>query len=121
MPEEKITASYIANASDYPLNNIFLEAVKITLGLPYQIPDFAPSTALNPEVLDQYAGNYGSPECPLMLQFFIRKVYAQGAGEPPVPLDAAGENIFKADQLMLKTYFHPCRRKDDVRTGRKSN
>lgn len=72
-PEEKITASYIANASDYPLNSIFLEAIKITLGLPYQIPNFAPPTALNPDVLDQYKGNYGSPEFPIDVAIFHKE------------------------------------------------
>ncbi len=108
-PEEKITASYIANASDYPLNSIFLEAMKISLGLPYQIPDFAPPKALDPEVLDQYVGNYGSPEFPIDVEIFHKEgiLYVQGTGQPPVPLDVAGENIFKADQLMLKLNFNP--------------
>jgi D-alanyl-D-alanine carboxypeptidase len=108
-PKEKITASYISNATDYPLNSIFIEAVKITLGLPYQIPDFLPAKALKPELLDQYKGNYGSAEFPIDVAIFHKEgiLYAQGTGQPPVPLDAAGENIFKADQLMLKLTFIP--------------
>ncbi|PRX48092.1 serine hydrolase domain-containing protein [Salegentibacter salegens] len=122
-PKEKITASYIANASDYPLNSIFLEAVKITLGLPYQIPDFAPPKALNPEVLEQYTGNYGSDEFPIDVAIFHKEgiVYVQGTGQPPVPLDAAGENIFKADQLMLKLTFIPAENKMMLEQGGKIN
>ncbi len=123
LPEEKITASYIANASDYPLNSIFIEAIKITLGLPYQIPDFAPPKALDPELLEQYTGNYGSPEFPIDVAIFHKEgiLYAQGTGQPPVPLDVAGEDIFKADQIMLKLTFIPAENKMMLEQGGKVN
>ena len=122
-PEEKITASYIANASDYPLNSIFIEAMKITLSLPYQIPDFAPPTALDPQVLDQYKGTYGSAEFPIDVAIFHKEgiLYAQGTDQPPVPLDVAGENIFKADQIMLKLTFIPKKEKMMLEQGGKVN
>lgn len=122
-PEEKITASYIANASDYPLNSIFIEAMKITLSLPYQIPDFAPPTALDPEILEQYTGTYGSAEFPIDVAIFHKEgiLYAQGTDQPPVPLDVAGENIFKADQIMLKLTFIPKKEKMMLEQGGKVN
>jgi D-alanyl-D-alanine carboxypeptidase len=118
-PKEKISASYISNASDYPLNNIFLETIKITLGLPYQIPDFAPPTKLDSEILEQYAGTYGSAEFPIDVAIFHKEgvLYIQGTGQPPVPLDALEENIFKADQLMLKLTFRPSENKMMLEQG----
>lgn len=37
-PEEKITASYMANASDYPMNILFQGAMKIVAGQDYKLP-----------------------------------------------------------------------------------
>ncbi len=118
-PEEKLTASYISNASDYPLNSIFIEAMKITLGLPYQFPDFAPPTTIDPEILEQYAGTYGSAKFPIDVAIFHKEgiLYIQGTGQPPVPLDALEENIFKADQLMLKLTFRPSENKMMLEQG----
>ena len=120
-PKEKISASYISNATDYPLNSIFLEAIKITLGLPYKIPDFAPPTALDPEILEQYTGTYGSAEFPIDVAIFHKEgiLYIQGTGQPPVSLNPAGENIFKADELMLKLTFRASENKMMLEQGGK--
>lgn len=120
-PEEKISASYISNATEYPLNSIFLEAIKITLGLPYQIPDFAPPKALASEVLEQYTGTYGSLEFPIDVSIFHKEgiLYIQGTGQPPVSLETAGENMFKADELMLKLTFIPSENKMMLEQGGK--
>ncbi len=42
LPEEQITAAYISNGSAYPVNTLFQTAVKIILGLDYELPDPSP-------------------------------------------------------------------------------
>lgn len=109
IPEEKLSAAYTANASDYPMNTLFIGAMKIILGMEYDLPDFELKKTMEPEILDQYNGTYGSAEFPIDVTIFHKKgiLYAQGTGQPPLPLDAMGKDTFKADSHMLKLIFFP--------------
>lgn len=51
-PKEKITAAYIANASDYPTNNLLIGVIKIILGQEYELPDFSQNNKTKPGELD---------------------------------------------------------------------
>lgn len=48
LPNENLNIAFIANALDYPLNNILMGVMKIILGHEYQLPDFSPAITLNP-------------------------------------------------------------------------
>jgi len=108
-PEEKITAAFIYNGSYYQIHNLLVGAMKITMGQEYELPEFSPPVALQPEELEKYLGTYSSPNLPMKINIFREEgtLIAQATGQPPVHLDAVGEDIFKADQLMLKLTFFP--------------
>ncbi len=108
-PEEKITAAFISNGSYYQIQNLFIGAMKITLGQEYELPEFSPTIALQPEELEKYLGTYSSPDLPMKITISREEntLIAQATGQPPIHLDAVGEDVFKAEQLMLKLTFFP--------------
>lgn len=108
-PEEKITASFTSNGSYYQIHNLLIGAMKITLGEEYEFPEISPTIALQPEELEKYLGTYSSPDFPMKINISREEgsLIAQATGQSPISLDAVGENIFKADQLMLKLTFFP--------------
>ena len=52
LPGEQITVAYIANASDYPMKNLFVGVIKILLGQEYELPDLSPAKMLESAELD---------------------------------------------------------------------
>lgn len=112
-PEEKITAAFISNGSYYPTNTLFIGAMKITLGQEYELPEFSPTITLQPEDLDKYFGTYSSPDLPMKIKISQEDgtLIAQPTGQSAVQLDAVGEDIFKAERLMLKLTFFPAENK----------
>jgi D-alanyl-D-alanine carboxypeptidase len=93
LPKEKITIAYIANASDYPMNNVLMGVMKIVLGHEYELPDFSPAITLKPEELDQYTGIYSGPDFPMEITISRKEngLIVQASGQPPMPLDALGK------------------------------
>lgn len=108
-PKEKITAAFVSNASYYPMNNLFIGAMKITLGQEYELPEFSPTIALQPEALEKYLGTYSNPDLPMKINISQEEgaLIAHATGQSPVILDAVGGDIFKAERLMLKLTFFP--------------
>ncbi len=108
-PGEKITAAFTANGSYYQIHNLLIGALKITMGQEYELPEFSPAISLEPEELEKYLGTYSSPDLPMKINISReeRILIAQATGQPPIQLDAVGEDVFKADQLMLKLTFFP--------------
>lgn len=108
-PEKKITAAFISNGSYYQIHNILIGAMKITFGEEYEFPEFSSTIELQPEELEKYLGNYSSPEFPMEITISRKEgiLIAQATGQSPIDLDAVGEDIFKADRLMLKLTFLP--------------
>ena len=108
-PEEKITTAFLSNGSFYQIHNLLVGALKITLGQEYELPESSPAIALQPEELEKYLGTYSSPDLPMKIS--ISRVegalVAQATGQSPIHLDAVGDDIFKADRLMLKLTFVP--------------
>lgn len=106
-PEKKITAAFISNGSFYQIHNLLIGALKIIFGEEYALPEFLPTITLQPEELEKYLGTYSSPDLPMEINIFREEgtLIAQATGQPPVRLNAVGEDIFKADQLMLKLTF----------------
>lgn len=112
-PKKKITAAFITNASYYPMNNLFIGAMKITLGQEYKLPEFSPTIALQPEALEIYLGTYSSPDLPMKINISQEEgaLIAHATGQSPVILGAVGDDIFKAERFMLKLTFFPAENK----------
>src|SRR5262249_60010932 len=63
LPEEKLAVAYTTNAKVYPVKDIVSGVVDIYYNKPFQISTFE-SVAVNPEVLDKYAGGFNTPHAP---------------------------------------------------------
>ncbi len=109
LPNENLNIAFIANALDYPLNNILMGVIKIILGQEYQLPDFSPAISLNSEEVDEYIGIYSGPDFPMDITISRNEnvLMVQASGQQPKRLDALGSHRFKADQIMLKLTFLP--------------
>lgn len=108
-PEEKVTAAFTTNGSYYQLHNLLVGALKITLGQEYELPELSPTVTLQPETLEKYLGTYSSLGFPMEISISREEntLIAQATDQPPIHLDAVGEDVFKAERLMLKLTFFP--------------
>lgn len=109
LPNKKITAAFISNGSYYQIHNLLIGALKIILGLEYELPEISATITLNSEDLEKYLGTYSSPDLPMKINISRDEntLIAQPTNQPPISLKAVGNDIFKEERLMLKLTFFP--------------
>jgi D-alanyl-D-alanine carboxypeptidase len=107
-PEDKLTIAYCSNGESYPLNDILIGVLSICYGLPYEMPEFK-VIELPSEELDQFVGNYSSPDFPMKITIYKQEdqLMAKATGQSSFPLQAVSKTKFKFDAAGIVLKFHP--------------
>jgi D-alanyl-D-alanine carboxypeptidase len=107
-PEDKLTVAYCSNGESYPLNDILIGVLTICNGLPYDMPEFR-IIELPSEELDQFVGNYSSPNFPLKITIYKQEdqLMAKATGQSSFPLQALSKTKFKFDAAGIVLKFNP--------------
>jgi CubicO group peptidase (beta-lactamase class C family) len=105
-PEEKLAVAYASNAKIYPVENIVRGVVDIYYHKPFELPALE-SIAVNPDVLDRYAGVYSTPGAPAKAT--VTRDGATLFFQPPgatsaVPLEATAEDKFQIEGVAVFTF-----------------
>ena len=107
-PENNLAVALTSNGMIYSNNDISIAALSCYFGKPFAIPTFK-IIALKTEELDQYLGEYSSPDFPLKITVTKDnlKLIAQATGQSAFPLDAIEKDKFEFLAAGLKLEFKP--------------
>ncbi len=108
-PEENLSIALVENGVSYMLNNIVIGCLSIYFGKAYDLPGFIDAITITAEELDKYIGVYSSPNLPIKLTITKKgnTLIAQGTGQPELPLECVGNNIFQYEGVDLTLEFLP--------------
>lgn len=104
-----LAISYTTNGVVIPIETIMIGALKIYLGMEYELPDFKPALTLTSEALDVYLGTYSAPDFPMEINIIKKDntLLASVKGRPLLPLEPTEIDKFKSDRAMLTMEFIP--------------
>jgi CubicO group peptidase (beta-lactamase class C family) len=106
IPEDGLAISYCSNGMIYSINDILLRTLNNYYGKKEKLPEFSTYNA-DPSTFDQYTGIYSTPEIPIKLT--IKKngdrLFGQGEGQPPFPLEATARDEFKFEAAGIAIRF----------------
>lgn len=107
-PKGRISCAITSNGMNYALNDINIAVLSGVYGMPFDVPEFK-VVKLLPEELDKYTGVYASSQIPLKLTISKagNSLQGQGTGQPAIPLEPAGEHIFKFELGGIVLEFRP--------------
>lgn len=107
-PAEKIAISYISNGTVYSPNDILIRMLNNYFGKYERLPEFT-VIEVSPDELDKYAGVYSSSQVPISITVKREggKLFGQGSGQPPFPLEATAKNTFKFEPAGIVMVFNP--------------
>lgn len=108
-PEDEVVLSVTFNGLATSGNDLLIGILSIFFGRDYELPEFKEAVILDIEELNQYPGNYTSPQFPLDILIIVKNntLYAQASGQPSFPLEARGDHVFAFDQAGLELRFEP--------------
>lgn len=103
---EKLSIAITSNGSIYPVDSVLSCALNCYFNTLFIMPAFN-YVALKPAVLDLYLGQYASQQIPLkvLITRNENKLFGQVKGQPPFPLEATAENIFRFEQAGIILEF----------------
>jgi D-alanyl-D-alanine carboxypeptidase len=121
IPEDRLAIAYCSNGTNYSVNDIILHALGNYYGKPRKLPVFD-VYAVNPADLSKYPGVYSNPGFPLKLTISVNdgRLFGQGSGQPPFPLEATAKDEFKFDMAGIVIRFNPDSSKFDLVQGGKT-
>jgi D-alanyl-D-alanine carboxypeptidase len=110
-PEEKLSIAVTSNGSVYPIESVLSCAMNSYFNTPFTIPTFN-YVVLKPAVMDLYLGQYASQLIPLKIVITKNenKLFGQVKGQPPFPLEATAENIFRFEQAGIVLEFEAAKK-----------
>lgn len=108
IPEDRLAVSYCSNGSVYSINDILLRTLNNYYGKQEKLPEFNVYNA-DPATFDQYTGVYSSPAVPIKLTISKNgnRLFGQGEGQPPFPLEASAKDEFKFEAAGIVIRFMP--------------
>lgn len=108
-PEANMSVALVENGVSYMLNNIIIGCLNIYFGKDYDLPEFIDAIHITTEELDKYIGIYSSTDLPIKLTITKKgnTLIAQGTGQPKLPLECTGNNIFQYEGVDLILEFLP--------------
>lgn len=117
-PDGEKTFSMVTNQSSYDNNNISIAALSAAYGKDFAIPAFN-VIAVSENELQQFVGNYASPEVPLKINIFIKDktLMAQATGQGAFPLEATSKTSFKFDMAGIVINFDPGKKQFVITQG----
>lgn len=119
-PEEDLSVMYCTNGHNHPLNDVMIGVLLISMGKPYRIPTFE-TIAVPVEALEQYVGTYAvTTQIPLPpLTIFVQdgRLFGQGQGQKPFPLDAVASDVFRFDRAGIEIRFAPAKDELTLKQG----
>jgi CubicO group peptidase (beta-lactamase class C family) len=108
IPEDKLAVSYCSNGTVYAVNDILLRTLNNFYGKNEKLPEFK-TIDVDPATFDRYVGVYSTPAIPIKLT--IKKtegrLFGQGEGQPPFPLEATAKDEFKFEPAGIVIKFIP--------------
>lgn len=106
-PENKLAIALTSNGMIYNNNDIVIAALSSYYGKPFEIPTFK-TIELKTEDLDQYLGEYSSPDFPLKITITKDdlKLIAQATGQSSFPLEATEKDKFEFLAAGIKLEFN---------------
>jgi D-alanyl-D-alanine carboxypeptidase len=106
IPEDRLAIAYCSNGTNYSANDIILHALGNYYGKPLKLPVFD-VYAVNPADLNKYPGVYSNPGFPLKLTITVNngRLFGQGSGQAPFPLEATAKHEFKFDMAGIVIRF----------------
>lgn len=107
-PESKLSIALLENGADYMLNDIVIGCLNIYFEREYKLPVFLMPIEVTSEELDKYLGVYSSPELPIKLTITKKGnvLIVQGTGQPEIPLECTGSDIFEYGAVDLVLEFN---------------
>lgn len=108
IPEDRLAISYCSNGTIYGVNDILLRTLNNYYGKKEKLPEFKVYNA-DPEAFDQYTGVYSTPGIPIKLTISKNgeRLFGQGEGQPPFPLEASAKDEFKFEAAGIVIMFLP--------------
>jgi D-alanyl-D-alanine carboxypeptidase len=121
IPEDKLAVAYCSNGTNYAVNDIILHTLGNYYGKPVKLPVFN-AYMVKPSDLDKYPGVYSNPGFPLKLTITANdgRLFGQGSGQPPFPLEATAKDEFKFDMAGIVIRFNTDSSKLDLLQGGKN-
>ena len=106
--DEKLAIAITSNGSNYSNNNLTIAALSSYFDKPFAIPDFK-ELVLKTEELDQYLGEYSSPDFPLKITITKENstLIAQATGQSSFPLTAIEKDKFEFEAAKIILEFKP--------------
>lgn len=107
-PSDKLSIAITSNGQTYENNNIVIAGLSSYYNRPFNIPTFK-NLITKTEELNQYLGEYSSPEFPLKITVTKENLilFAQATGQSLFPLDAIEKDKFEFKTAGIKLEFMP--------------
>lgn len=106
-PDSGLAVALTANGVVYENNNVMIAALSSFYGKTFTIPTFETIQLASGE-MEKYAGEYSSPDFPLIITIFKDKdnLFAQATGQSAFPLEASGKDVFEFLPAGIKLVFN---------------
>jgi D-alanyl-D-alanine-carboxypeptidase/D-alanyl-D-alanine-endopeptidase len=106
-PELGTTVIVLSNVQSANPEAISVGLTAILQGKPYDFPTQEDAVAVDPAILEGYAGNYQvAPEFQVRITVEEGQLHIQGTGQPKIPLYPASETEFFARVLEFRMVFN---------------
>lgn len=104
--EDELAVAYTSNVARYDIDEISETAVRAFYGSDFEIPVFK-VVKLDAEYLESLVGTYKSESFPLPIEVRTNgfQLTAQAEGQPELPLQAEGDNVFTLERAGIIMTF----------------
>lgn len=105
-PVDQLSFAVTINGENLPHNKLYIDILRIMYHQDFEFPVFN-ETKIPASELEKYLGDYSSKDIPLALKIISKdgKLFAQGSGQPPFPLEYIEKDQFKFDDAGIKIIF----------------
>lgn len=117
-PVDKVAIAITANGQSYSNNDIVIAGLSWYFNKPFDIPTFK-NIITKSEELDQYLGEYSSPDLPIKIAITKDKLIllAQATGQSSIPLNTVEKDKFEYKAAGIKLDFIPDKKQIILKQG----
>jgi D-alanyl-D-alanine carboxypeptidase len=108
-PEDNMAFATLSNALKMNLNDTTIAVLSAYFNRDFEIPEFTMNTLyLSPKELEVFVGNYGTPQLPIDLKFFVdgQTLFAQGTNQSAFPLTPVSKQKFVFERAGIEIEFN---------------
>lgn len=106
--KDGVSIALVINGERYTRNQFLLGLLSIMYEEPFDLPTFK-TIEVSVAEMDTYTGTYSSPQLPIKIMIFHDKgvLYAQGTGQPALPLEPYDVKKFQFEEAGVQIEFQP--------------